>query len=135
MFSYSSIIVYDLLLLCWKILFYKRIYILLQSLAWFRLQLSVIHKSTHLEITSPWWYNLLIIQAHLLQQPPFSQHTLWQCCNHPGILSLMVEILLFDSVFHDEVIPVSVSMLKPPLRVIEAIPLKPWASPIVGIHI
>ena len=135
MFSYSSIIVYDLLLLCWKILFHKRIYTLLQSLAWFRLQLSVIYKSTYLEITSPWWYHLLIIQAHLLQQPPFSQHTLWQCCNHLGILSPMAEILLFDLVFHNGVTPVSISMLKPPLRVIETIPLKLWASPIVGIHI
>ncbi len=38
-------------------------------------------------------------------------------------------------VFHGKVIPVSVSTLKPLLRVIEAIPLKPQASPIVETHI
>jgi len=32
----------------------------------------------------------------------------------------MAEILLFDSVFHDRVTPVSVSTLKPPLGVIGA---------------
>jgi len=47
----------------------------------------------------------------------------------------MVEILLFDSVFHDRVTPVSVSILKPLLRVIGAIPLKLQASPIVEAHI
>jgi len=47
----------------------------------------------------------------------------------------MAEILLFNSVFHDGVTPVSVSTLKSLLGVIEAIPLKPQASPIVGIHI
>jgi len=35
------------------------------------------------------------------------------------------EILLFDSVFHDGVTPVSVSTLKPPLGVIEVLLLKP----------
>ena len=47
----------------------------------------------------------------------------------------MVEILLFDSVFHDRVTPVSVSTLKPLLGVIGAIPLKLQASPIVGTYI
>jgi len=47
----------------------------------------------------------------------------------------MVEILLFDLVFYDRVIPVSVSTLKPLLRVIGAIPLKPQASPIISIYI
>jgi len=37
----------------------------------------------------------------------------------------MAEILLFDLVFYDRVTPVSVSILKPPLRVIGALPLKP----------
>ena len=45
--------------------------------------------------------------------PPFSQHISWRCCNHPGILSSKVEILLFNSVFHDGVTPISVSTLKP----------------------
>ena len=49
---------------------------------------------------------------------PFSQHILWRCCNHPGIPSSMAEILLFNSVFHDGVTSVSVSTLKPLLRVI-----------------
>ena len=57
--------------------------------------------------------------------PSFMQHVLWQCCNPLGILSSMVEILLFNSVFHDRVTPVSVSTLKPPLGVIEVLPLKP----------
>ena len=47
----------------------------------------------------------------------------------------MVEILLFDSVFYGGVTPVSVSTLKPLLRVIEAILLKPQASPIAETHI
>ena len=42
----------------------------------------------------------------------------------------MVEILLFDSVFYNRVTPVSVSILKLPLGVIGAIPLKPQASSI-----
>jgi len=37
----------------------------------------------------------------------------------------MAEILLFNSVFHDGVTPVSVSTLKPPLGVIGVLPLKP----------
>ena len=47
-----------------------------------------------------------------------SAATIW------GIPSSIVEILLFDSVFHNVVTPVSVSTLKPPLRVIGAILLK-----------
>jgi len=57
--------------------------------------------------------------------PPFSQHVLWRCCNHLGIPSSMVEILLFNLVFHDRVTSVSVSTLKPLLRVIGVLPLKP----------
>jgi len=37
----------------------------------------------------------------------------------------MAEILLFDLVFHDGVTSVSVEILKPPLRVIGALSLKP----------
>ena len=59
----------------------------------------------------------------------------------------MVEILLFDSVFHNGVTLVSVSTLKPLLGVIGALPLKPLlgvigalplklqASPIISICI
>ena len=61
--------------------------------------------------------------------PPFSQHVSWWCCNHPGILSSMVEILLFNLVFYNGVTPVSVSTLKPPLGAIGVLPLKPQASP------
>ena len=57
--------------------------------------------------------------------PPFSQHALQWYCNHTNILSSTTEILLFDLVFHNGVTPVSVSILKPPLRVIGVIPLKP----------
>jgi len=67
--------------------------------------------------------------------PPLSQHVLQQYCNHLSILSSMAEILLFDSVFHDRVTLVSVETLKPLLRVIGAIPLKPQVFPIVGTHI
>ena len=56
---------------------------------------------------------------------PFLQHVLWWCCNPPDIPSSMVEILLFNSVFHDGVAPVSVSILKPLLGVIGILPLKP----------
>jgi len=56
--------------------------------------------------------------------PPFSQHVLWRYCNPLGILSSMVEILLFNSVFYDRVTPVSVLTLKPLLGVIEVLPLK-----------
>jgi len=50
---------------------------------------------------------------------------LWQCCNPPGIPSSTAGILLFNSVFYDGVTPVSVSTLKPPLRVIGVSPMKP----------
>jgi len=72
-----------------------------------------------------------------------SVHWLWRyklnevcdSCNHPGILSSMVEILLFNSVFHDGVTPISISTLKPPLRVIGVLPLKSQASPILSVYI
>ena len=47
----------------------------------------------------------------------------------------MMEILLFNMVFHGRVTPVSVSTLKPPLRIIGAILLKLQASPIIGTYI
>ena len=95
----------------------------------------IICKLIHLKITSPRWYHLWIIQACLPQWLPFSQHILWQCYNPPGILSSMMGILLFNSVFHDRVTPVSVSTLKSPLRVIRALPLKLWISPILPVCI
>ena len=64
-------------------------------------------------------------QAHLPQQPPFSQHISWRCYNPLDIPSSTVEILLFNLVFHDRVIPVSVSTLKPLLGAIGVLPLKP----------
>ena len=72
-----------------------------------------------------------------------SVHWLWRyklnevcdSCNHPGIPSSTAEILLFNSVFHDEVTPISVSTLKPPLRIIGASPLKSQASPILSVYI
>ena len=72
-----------------------------------------------------------------------SVHLLWRykpnevcdSCNHPGILSSMAEILLFNSVFYDGVTPISVSTLKPPLRVIGVSPLKSQASPILSVYI
>jgi len=47
----------------------------------------------------------------------------------------MAEILLFDLVFHDGVIPVSVLTLKPLLGEIGVLPLKPQASPILSVCI
>ena len=67
----------------------------------------------------------VIIQVCLPQWPPFLQHVLWRCCNHPGIPSSTVEILLFNLVFHDKVTPVSVSTLKLLLGVIGVFLLKP----------
>ena len=67
--------------------------------------------------------------------PPFSQHVSWQCCNHLDILSSMAEILLFNSVFHDGVTPVSVSTLKPLLGVIGVLLLKPQVSSILSVCI
>ena len=93
----------------------------------------VICKSTCPETTSPQWCHLWTIQACLPWQPPFLQHVLWRCCNPPGIPSFTAEILLFNSVFHDGVAPVSVSTLKPLLRVIGVLPLKPRASPIISV--
>jgi len=42
-----------------------------------------------------------------------------------GIPSSTAEILLFNSVFHDGITPVSVSILKPLLGIIGVLPLKP----------
>ena len=67
--------------------------------------------------------------------PPFSQHILWRCCNHLGILSSTVEILLFNLIFHDRVTPVSISTLKPLLEIIGVLPLKPRASPKLSVCI
>jgi len=80
-------------------------------------------------------YISVVISSPNYTSPSFLQHVLQQCCNHPGIPSSTAEILLFNLVFHDKVTPVSVSTLKLPLSVIGAIPLKPQAFPIVGIHI
>jgi len=85
--------------------------------------------------TSLWWSHLQIIQACLLRQPPFLQHFSWQCCNPLDIPSSTAEILLFNSVFHDGVTPVSVSTLKLPLRVIGVLPMKPQVSSILSVCI
>ena len=55
----------------------------------------------------------------------FSQHTSWWWCIYLGILSPMTEILLIDLVFHSGVTFISILTLKPPLRVIGTILLKP----------
>ena len=96
---------------------------------------TVICKSTCLETTSPQWNHFRTIQACLLWQPPFSQHVSWWCYNPPDIPSSTAEILLFNSVFHDGVAPVSVSTLKPLLRTIGVLPLKLRASPILSLCI
>ena len=91
---------------------------------------SPIRKTTFLR-----WCHLRTLQVRLPQQPPFSQHVLWRCCNLLDIPSSTAEILLFNSVFHDRVAPVSVSTLKPLLGAIGVLPLKPRASPIVSVSI
>ena len=96
---------------------------------------AVICKSTHLETTFPWWCYLQNIQACLPRWPPFLQHVLWRCCNHPGIPSSMMEILLLNSVFHNRITSVSISILKSLLGVIGVLPLKPWVSPILSVCI
>ena len=85
--------------------------------------------------TSPQWCHLWTLQARLPWRPPFSQHVSWRCCNPPGIPSSTAEILLFNSVFHDGVAPVSVSTLKLPLGVIGVVTLKLRASPIISVCI
>ena len=107
---------------CWFIFNYSDIVILLTYLC---------HMQVHLSRN----YIPMVISSPNYTRPPFLQHVLWQYCNHLGILSSIVEILLFNSVFHDRVIPVSVSTLKPLLGVIGVLPLKPWASPILSICI
>ena len=52
-----------------------------------------------------------------------------------SIPSSTAEILLFNLVFHDGVTPISVSILKPPLRVIGVLPLKPQVSLILSVYI
>ena len=82
-------------------------------------------KSIHLENTSLQYIPCQQLKpafhsSYFSHNTPYgSATTIW------GIPSSMVEILLFDSVFHNGVTPVSVSTLKPPLRVIGAILLKP----------
>ena len=66
---------------------------------------------------------------------PFLQHVLWRCYNPLGIPSSTAGILLFNLVFYDGVTPVSVSTLKPLLRVIGVLPMKPQVSPILSICI
>ena len=58
-------------------------------------------------------YISTVLSSPNYTSPPFSQHILWQCCNHPDIPSFTVEILLFNLVFHNGVTSVSVSTLKP----------------------
>jgi len=101
------------------------------------LKMIIIIYSSLVSYASPpiWKLHLPIIQACLLQWPPFSQHILQQCCNHPGIPSSTAKILLFNSVFYNGVTPVSISTLKPLLGVIGALPLKPQASPIISVCI
>jgi len=73
--------------------------------------ITAVKSPSNIQACLPWW-------------PPFSQHVLWQCCNHLGILSSMAEILLSNSVFHEQVTPISVSTLKPLLGVIKVLLLK-----------
>jgi len=75
------------------------------------------------------------LQAYLPWWPSFLQHILWQCCNHLGILSSIVEIFLFNSVFHDSITPISVSTLKPLLGIIGVLLLKLQASSIYSVCI
>ena len=91
----------------------------------------VCHMQVHLSTN----YILIVILSSNYTSPPFLQHALWWCCNYPDIPSSTVEILLFNLVFHNGVTPVSILTLKPLLRVIGAISLKPQASSIVGTHI
>ena len=55
----------------------------------------------------------------------------------PNYASLpsIAEILLFNLVFYNGVTSVSISTLKPLLGIIGALPLKPWAFPIISVCI
>jgi len=89
----------------------------------------------HMQVDLSGNYIPVVISFSNYTSLSFSQHILQQYCNHLGIPSSTAEILLFDLVFYDVVTPVSVSTLKPPLRVIGALFLKPRASPIISICI
>ena len=95
----------------------------------------VIEEPCYMQVHPPRIYISMVILILNYISPPFLQHILWQCCNSPGILSSMAEILLFNLVFHDRITPVSVLTLKSPLRVIEVLPLKPQASLILSVCI
>ena len=64
-----------------------------------------------------------------------SRNTSYGSAETLQIFRFPVEILLFKSVFHDGVAPVSVSTLKPLLGAIGVLPLKPRASPILSVCI
>ena len=51
------------------------------------------------------------------------------------ILPSIAKILLFNSVFHDRVTPVNISIPKSLLEIIGVIPLKPQVSSIVETYI
>ena len=74
-------------------------------------------------------------------KPVFHSSHLSRNMSYGGAATLWVfhsstaEILLFNSVFHNGVTPVSVSTLKPLLGVIGVLPLKPQASPIISVCI
>ena len=90
---------------------------------------------------------VMIEEGRRFQKDDIIQHCHMQVCpsgnyiptvisssNYTSLPSI-VEILLFDLVFHDRVTPVSVSTLKPLLRVIGALPLKSQASSIISVCI
>ena len=89
----------------------------------------------HIQVHPSGNYIPTVISSPNYTSLPFSQYVLWQCCNHPGILSSMVEILLFNLVFHDRVTPISVSILKSLLGVIGVLSLKLQASSILSVCI
>ena len=85
---------------------------------------SKCHDSCHMQVHPSGNYISIVISSPNYTSPPFLQHALWQYCNYLDISSSTVEILLFNSVFHDGVTPVSISTLKPLLGVIGALPLE-----------
>ena len=106
-----------------SILILVRNYIL--SLLYSITLLLVIMQRCHMQAYPSGNYIPIVISSPNHISLPFSQHVLWQCCNPLSILSSMVEILLFNLVFHDGVTSVSISTLKPPLGVIGVLPLNP----------
>jgi len=86
-------------------------------------------KSTHLENISPWY-----ISCQQLK-PTFLTTYLIVVIQSSRYSIFYNKDISIDSVFYGGVTSINILILKPPLKIIGAIPLKPQVSSIVGTHI